>query len=82
MWSLALIIFYHASSINPTGSVGITNVGTYETQQECEEAGETLMKKFDTVKYNYKLKNVSMLTTTKSSMFTRTHQAYHCKEAK
>lgn len=82
MWSLALIVFYHMSSINPTGSVGITDVGTYETKQECEEAGKTLMKKFDTVKYNYKLKNASILTTTKSSMFTRTHQAYHCKEAK
>ena len=38
MWSLALIVFYHMSSINPTGSVGITDVGTYETKQKCEEA--------------------------------------------
>ena len=81
MWSLALIVFYHMSSINPTGSVGITNVGTYETQQACEEAGVAMMKKFDTKHYNYTIDGVSLnkvIVQRDNHLVKQTRQTYLC----
>ena len=78
MWTLTLIVYYFMGQAN---DVGITKVGTYETQQACEEAGVAMLKKFDTKHFNYAIDGVSLnkvIVQRDNKLVKQTRQTYLC----